>query len=282
MQKLSIVILNFNTKELTQKCVDSIIGNTKGISYEIVVVDNGSDEKIPKSKNYKLIESNINLGFAGGNNLARNYVKGEYVLFLNSDTEVYKDSISECLKYFELHDEIGALTCKTVLPNGKPDRDARRSFPTPFVALTHFSGLDKVFPKSKIFAKYWYGYKSPDEIQEVDAIQGAFFLVKKETLDKVDWFSEEYFLDGEDIDLSFKIKSLGKEIIYYPKVSILHIKKASKKKRSLKSKMAGVNSMEIFYKKFLWQRYDLILNLIVVFAIYLLKTLRFGKAIIGR
>ncbi len=278
--KLSIVILNYNTKELTFKCVDSIIKNSKGVNYEIIVVDNGSDEPVLRYKDIKILKNKTNLGFAGGNNSAREVAKGQYILFLNSDTEVYKDTLKETLSYLDEHKKIGALTCKTILPNGNLDRDARRSFPTPWVALTHFSGLDRIFPKSKILAKYWYGYESPDQIQEVEALQGAFLLTRKKVLDEVDWFSKDYFLDGEDIDLSWKIWNAGYKIIYYPNVSILHIKKASKKKRTLKSVMAGMNSMEIFYKKYLWERYPLILNFAVIFAIYLMKTLRFGKAIL--
>lgn len=282
--KLSVIILNYNTKDLTEKCVESIISSTKNLDYEIIVVDNGSDESIQirkyPNKQIRLIRNNTNLGFAGGNNSAREIARGQYVLFLNSDTEVYKDTLRETVGYLEEHKEVGALTCKTVLPNGELDKDARRSFPTPWVALTHFSGLDRIFPRSTIFAKYWYGYKSYDEIQEIEALQGAFFLTKKEILDEVNWFSEEYFLDGEDIDLSWKISHVGYKIIYYPKVSILHIKKASKRNRSMRSVMAGMNSMEIFYKKHLWEKYSLILNFIVIIAIYFMKALRFGKVVL--
>jgi GT2 family glycosyltransferase len=282
MQKLSVIILNYNTKDLTLKCVDSIVRNTKNLDYEIIVVDNGSEEQIFRYKDIKILRNKTNLGFSGGNNSARKFTNGEYILFLNSDTEVYKDTLKETVKYMDRYSDIGALTCKTVLSNGGLDRDARRSFPTPWVALTHFSGLDRLFPKSKIFARYWYGYKSPDEIQEIDALQGAYFLTRKKILDEVAWFSEDYFLDGEDIDLSFKIKSAGYKIIYYPKVSILHIKKASKKARSLKSVMAGMNSMEIFYKKHLWENYPLILNLVVIVAIYIMKIIRLGKTLIRK
>lgn len=278
--RLSIIILNYNTKDLTLKCVESILKTANNLNYEIIVVDNGSSEKLPKSNDYRLVVNTTNLGFAGGNNSAREFVRGEYVLFLNSDTQVYKNTLIETVKYLDENKEIGALGCKTILPSGKLDNDARRSFPTPWVAFTHFAGLDKLFPESKFFARYWYGYLNPDEIHEVDAIQGSYFLTKKEILSKVNWFSEDYFLDGEDIDLCWKIKNLGLKIIYFPKVSILHIKKASKKRRSLRSKMAGVNSMEIFYKKYLWEKYPLLLNIAVMMAIYILKAIRFTKAII--
>jgi len=284
--KLSIIILSFNTKDLTLGCIDSLMRVKGEVKFEIIVVDNGSTDgsvaALRKRKDIKLIENKENLGFAGGNNSASKFSRGEYVLFLNSDTEVYKNTLKETVKYMDENRNIGALTCKTVLPDGSLDRDARRSFPTPWVSITHFSGLDKIFPKSRLFSRYWYGYKSAEEIQDVDALQGAFFLTRREVLNEVGWFSEDYFLDGEDIDLSWKVKNTGKRVVYFPKVSILHIKKASKKKRSLKSKMAGVNSMEIFYKKHMWERYSLFLNLIVVGAIYVLKGTRFIKAILGR
>jgi O-antigen biosynthesis protein len=284
--KLSIIILNFNTTELTRNCLLSLDKVKKELNFEIIVVDNGSTdgsvEELRKNKKIILVENSENLGFAGGNNSARKIVKGEYVLFLNSDTEVYANTLKETVNYLETHKDVGALTCKTVLPSGKLDKDARRSFPTPWVAFTHFSGLDKLFPKSKLFSRYWYGYRSSEEIQEIEALQGAFFLTRKKILDKIDWFSEDYFLDGEDIDLSWKIDKLGEKIIYYPNVSILHVKKASKKKRSMRSVMAGMNSMEIFYKKHLWKNYPLILNLIVVGGIYVMKGLRFAKAVSKR
>jgi len=271
---LSIVILNYNTKELTLACVDSIIRNTKNLEYEIIVVDNGSSERFPETPKVKIIRNKENLGFAAGNNMARSVVKGEYVLFLNSDTLVPKETLKETVFFMNKNKVYGALGVKTILPSGELDRDARRSFPTPWVAFTHFSGLDMVFPNSKTLAKYWYGYKLADETSQVDVLQGAFFLVRKNVLDEVDWFSEDYFLDGEDIDLSWKIKEAGYKIVYYPKYFITHIKKATKNKVGLKYAGRGVEAMEIFYKKHLWNRYPWLLNIFVVLGIKILKTLR--------
>ncbi len=287
--KLTVIILNYNTKDLTLRCIDSVIAHAKGITYEIVLVENSTSESeritssllgSRKSK-VRVVVNKENLGFAGGNNSARKFTKGEYVLFLNSDTEVYKDTINETLKYLDENSDVGAVTCKTILPNGNLDKDARRSFPTPWVSFTHFSGLDRIFPTSRIFARYWHQYESSDMIQEVDVIQGAYFLTRRKLLDEVGWFSEEYFLDGEDIDLCWKIKETGAKIIYYPKVSILHIKKASKKgRRTMRFVMAGVNSMEIFYKNRLWNRYPLILNMAVIVGIYGIKFLRLVRVVV--
>lgn len=293
MPKLSTVILSYNTSDLLRDCLTSLKRNEKEVDLEIIVSDNGSsDGSIAMVKkefpSVNVIENQENLGFARGNNQARKVVKGEYILFLNSDTEVQKNTLKEVVKQLESDPLVGALTCKIVLPSGKLDKDARRSFPTPWVALTHFSYLDRIFSGSKIFSKYWYGYLSPDVIHEVDAIQGAFFLVRRKVLEEVNWFDEDYFLDGEDIDLCWKIAKEGYKIIYYPKVSITHIKGASKGKNiHLKSRpsihdrlhfiMSGVDSMEIFYKKRLQRNYPLIINTLVLTGIQILKIFRYLK-----
>ena len=128
-----------------------------------------------------------------------------------------------------------------------------------------------------MFAKYWYGFRSGELVQEVDVIQGAFFLTRKDLLDKVDWFSEDYFLDGEDIDLCWKIKDEGYEIIYYPDTFITHLKKATKRKFKDISVGRGVDSMEIFYRKYLWNKYPFVLNLMVLAGIRLIKLVRLLK-----
>lgn len=300
--KLSIIILNYNTRELTKNCIDSILQTVKQMDYEIIVVDNASSDgsitylreqrfKIQDSR-FKILETNENLGFAKGNNVARNIAKGEYVLFLNSDTIVYDGSIEKTVEYLDTHKDVGVVTCKLVLSNGALDKDARRSFITPWIGLTHlFLRLDRLFPTSKLFAKYWYGYISPDTTHEVDVIQGAYFLTRKKILDEVDWFDEDYFLDAEDIDLSWKIKHAGWKLVYYPEVSILHLKGATKgnnaktKKQiplseKLKYRLSGVNSMEIFYRKRMWKEHPLAVNYLVLLGIKTLKALRFVKVVL--
>lgn len=281
--KLSIIILNYNTKDLLVNCLSSLVRVKKEVSFEVIIADNGSiDDSIPMVKGrfpwVKVVENKANLGFAAGNNRARKVVTGDYVLFLNSDTEMNEATLKETMRYMDENKDVGAMTCKLLLPNGGLDRDARRSFPTPWVAFTHFSFLDRIFSKSMLFSKYWYGFISPDVEHEVDVIEGAFFLVRKDVLDSVDWFDEDYFLDAEDIDLSWKIKEKGWKIIYYPKVSIVHIKKATKKKVSGRFIGRGVEAMEIFYRKRLWSRYPFLINILVIIGIRVVKILRFATS----
>jgi GT2 family glycosyltransferase len=186
---------------------------------------------------------------------------------------------------------VGALTCKALLSDGALDKDTRRSFITPWIGLVHlFLRLDRLFPTSKLFAQYWYGYIDENKTHEIDAIQGAFFMVRKNVLDQVDWFDEDYFLDAEDIDLSWKIKNAGWKNIYYPEVSILHLKGATKgnnaKTKSriplsdkLKYRLSGVNSMEIFYRKRMWKTNPVIVNYLVVLGINVLKVVRTMKVV---
>jgi len=290
--ELSVIILNYNTKDLTFKCIESIRKHTHGVNYEIIVVDNGSTdgsvEVIKKHEKIILIKNDKNLGFAAGNNSARKIVKGKYILFLNSDILLTENTFKSVLDYFKKHKDTGALTCKLVMPSGKLDKDARRSFPTPWIAFTHFARLDLLLPKSRIFSKYWYGYISPDTTHEIDVVQGSFFLSSKKILDKVDWFDEDYFLNGEDIDLSWKIKNLGLKNIYYPKTSVIHIKGATKGKKQARMKkpplkerikftLMGINAMEIFYNKRLKKSYSPITNATVFAGIKILKVIRVIK-----
>jgi hypothetical protein len=290
MPKLSIVILNYNTGELLKGCLKSLDKLRNELSFEVIVIDNGSNDDsaniVKEGFSWvTLLKNKTNVGFAKGNNRARDVVKADYVLFLNSDTIVGENVLEKCLTYFKKND-LGALTCKLILPDGTADRDTRRSFITPWIGLVHlFLKLDRVFPRSKLFARYWYGYIPDNVTIKVDAIEGAFFLTSKIILDKVDWFDEDYFLDGEDIDLCWKINKLGYSIIYFPEASIIHLKGATKGKNRLKKyinvserfkyRESGVNSMEIFYRKRLWNEYPTLLNYLVIFGIRILKLVRF-------
>lgn len=272
--KLSIIILNHNTKELLKNCLDFIKANTAGVDYEVIVSDNSSTDGSPEMiRNdfvwVKLIEG-PNISFSNGNNRARQVVKGEYVLLLNSDTLVHKNTLKKTIEYLETNKDVGALTCKLVLADGSLDKDARRRFPTPWISF------NRLFLRNG--KKYWYDEISENQTHEVDAIQGAFFLTKKIILDKVGWLDEKFVFDGEDLDLSYQIKKIGYKVVYFPEVSITHLKKGTKSKLTniqVKRKMEGVNSMEYFYRKNLWNNYPLIFNYFVLFGIKLLKFTRF-------
>ena len=282
--ELSIIILNYNTNKLLQDCLNSLEKCKKEISFEVIVSDNASSDGSAEMVRQKfpgvtLLEGS-NEGFSKGNNRARKFIQGQMVLFLNPDTKVNKGTLSATAAYLKAHKDVGALSCKLVLPSGEIDKDARRRFPTPWIAFKRlFFGNGR---------QYWYEDVKPNKIQEVDAIQGAFFLTRKKVLDKVGWFSEEYFFNGEDLDLCWKIKKQDLKIIYYPNVFIYHLKGASTGKskfwkpkiapsHKLRVKMSAVEAMEIFYRKNLWPNYPLIVNWLVIAGIKTFKLFRWFK-----
>lgn len=286
--ELSIIILNYNTKELLANCLNSIKKYENEIPLEVIVSDNassdGSADMVKKDFPWVKLLTGENNGFSKGNNRARPYVHGSMVLFLNPDTLIYKDVFTKTTAYLKEHEDTGALTCKLVLPDGNMDKDTRRRFPTPWISFNRL-----IFKNGY---KYWY-QDVPDNItQEVDAIQGAFFLTWKNTLDKVGWFDEDYFFQGEDIDLSWKIKNRGLKNIYYPEVSITHLKGAStgkskhwkariSLKHKIKIKLATVDAMELFFRKRLFKNYPILFSLFVVLGIKIFKILRLIGVVIS-
>lgn len=274
---LSIIILNHNTKDILYDCLNSLQKLRSETPFEVIVSDNastdGSVEMVKNKFKWVRLISGPNISFSNGNNRARKIVKGQFVLLLNSDTIVQKNTLKTCVSYLQQNDDVGALTCKLVLPNGSLDKDARRRFPTPWVSFKRLFLMNG--------KEYWYDDVPANSTHEVDAIEGAFFMTRKKILDKVGWLDEKYIFDGEDLDLSFQIKKLGYKIMYLGHVSITHIKKASRAKLTdiqIKRKMEGINSMETFYRKNLWNKYPLFFNWFVLLGIKLLKVIRYLKA----
>lgn len=270
--ELSIIILSHNTKNLLKDCLNSLEKVKGELDFEVIISDNtstdGSPEMIKRKFPWVKYVEGPNVSFSNGNNRAKNIVCGEFILFLNSDTLVYKDTLAKTVKYLKENKEVGALSCKLVLANGNLDKDARRRFPTPWISFK------RLFLKNT--KEYWYEDIDENITHEVDSVEGAFLLTRKDILDKIGWFDENYPFDGEDIDLCFSIKKLGYKIIYFPEVSITHLKGATKTKiKSLKRRMEGVDSMEYFYKKNLWNKYPLMFNYFVLIGIKFLKIIRF-------
>src|SRR3989339_18695 len=282
--KLSVIILNYNTKELLTDCLNSVKKYMDEVPMEVIVSDNSSTDGSPEviKKNFPWVKyvEGPNEGFSKGNNRARGLVQGEMVLFLNPDTVVHKDVFAKTVRYLEEHPKVGAVTCKLVLANGEMDKDIRRRFPTPWVSFQKL-----VLGRSRY---YYYEDIPESSTHEVEAIQGAFFLTYKKLLDKVGWFDERYFFDGEDVDLCYQIHKAGYTLVYYPDVYITHLKGVTKGKvkkwrhkltdaQRRKIRLAGVASMELFYRKNLWDKYPLLFNYFVILGINLFKVIRYVR-----
>jgi len=255
MIDISIIIVNYNVKDLLDNCIASIYkANTKNNYIEIFVVDNNS---IDGSANFirnkypevKLFVNRSNIGFSKANNIALKQAKGNYVLILNPDTVLEEGSFEKLISFCESQDRIGAVTSKLILANGKLDFACKRSFPTLSVALPRMLGLSKFFPKSKMFGKYNLTYLDENKIHEVDAICGAFMFIPAKILKESGLFDEDFFMYGEDLDLCYRIKKNGYKVFYYPEVTTIHLKGSSTQKTHLSYVNNFYGSMIIFIKK---------------------------------
>lgn len=285
MKDLSIIIVSYNTKELTKQCINKTIqalNNSPNIKSEVIVVDNGSTDgsgemlkEIQNSK-FKIILNNENLGFAKANNEGIVIADGKYILFLNSDVLVNDINFPELIDYLDKNNRIGVLTVKLQLLNGKIDLASHRGFPTIWRSFTYFLGLEKLLGKipylSKIFGGYHLLNRDFNTIHEIDSPSGAFYLSRKEILKKVGGFDTRFFMYGEDLDLSFRIKKLGYQIIYYPFFTATHLKYQSGLKKGV-GKNYFYEAMKIFYDKHFYSKTNPVLNRIIHFLIDLKKRL---------
>lgn len=285
---LSLIILSYNTRDLLRNCLVSVKKAEKNnFKMEFIVVDNVSVDKSAAMVKrefpwVKLIASPRNLGFSGGNNLGLKPASGRYILFLNSDTEIAPDALVKMVKFMDQDPKIGASTPKTMLFSGGMDPDCHRGFPTPWASISYFLGLERLFPKSKIFGQYHKFYLDLNQPHEIDAGFGTFMFVRKEILDKVGKWDESYFFYGEDLDLFYRIKEAGWKVMFYPEPLVIHHKGASSglrreskkvtrasKETRIRTAKASIKAMEIFYKKFYQDKYPSWVTWIVIFGIRL-------------
>lgn len=284
--KLSIIIVNYKTYNLTKQTIDSVLAERVNFEYEIILVDNasqdGSIEQLQEDfKEYielgrlKVIINPDNVGFSKGNNVGIRITKGEYILLLNSDTYLGDQCLTRCMNYIEVHQDIGALGCKVVLPDGTLDHACKRGFPTPKASLYYLLKLHKL--DAKKYGIYDAHHLDEDEIGEVDCLMGAFMLMPRKAIDEVGMLDEDFFMYGEDIDLCYRIKQGGYKIMYYPEAMIIHYKGGSSKKRRTKVIYNFHNAMWIFYKKHYKNVYNFGVTSLVWLGIWSKYVLEIGK-----
>ncbi len=285
---LSVVIVNYNVKYFLEQCLHSVYKAMEGLNVEVWVVDNNSvdgscshiRQKFPW---VKLIENRENVGFSKANNQAIRESKGKYVLLLNPDTVVEEDTFRKSFDFMEKHPEAGCLGVKMIDGKGHFLPESKRALPTPQVAFYKIFGFSSLFPKSKKFGKYHLGYLPEDEVNSVEVMAGAYMFLRKETLDKVGLLDEDYFMYGEDIDLSYRITQGGYLNYYYPETTIIHYKGESTKKGSLNYVLVFYNAMIIFARKHFSKRnaryYSFVINLAIYLRAAMAVTRRFIKRI---
>lgn len=257
--QLSVVIVNYNVRYFLEQCLNSVFRSGKDLDMEVFVVDNqsvdGSTEMVrEKFPQVKLIANDKNAGFSKANNQAIRKSSGKYILLLNPDTVVEDDTLPKVVAFMDSHPDAGGLGVKMVDGQGRFLPESKRGLPTPAVAFCKIFGLSALFPKSKVFGRYHLGYLDADETHQVDVLSGAFMLLRKETLEKTGLLDEDFFMYGEDIDLSHRIVKAGYKNYYYPEARIIHYKGESTKKSSVNYVLVFYNAMIIFARKHFSQK----------------------------
>jgi GT2 family glycosyltransferase len=236
------------------------------MDYEIIVVDNSTkmaEKYQSEDKRIRSIDC-INKGFGNACNIGAENSLGEYLLFLNSDTIIEKNTLTKAVRYIRENSRADIVGIKIMLKNGKLDNGCKRGFPTPLASLFYFTRLDKTFPQSRKFGAYHQTFISENETAEVECISGAFMLMKKKTFLGVGGFDEEFFMHGEDIDFCFRASEKGYKTVYFAGASMTHLKgQSSLETSSLPVLKSLYQSMWLFYRKHYYGKYSRIISVIV-------------------
>src|SRR5258708_6226150 len=264
MDHVGIVIVNWNTRDLLRDCLKSLEAGDPSVSRRVIVVDNASsdgsaDMVRAEFPSVEVIVNPVNGGFSQANNLGLKALgfdgqrKGKpdaprFALLLNPDTIVPPDALRQLIERADSDGKIGVIGPRLVMLNGELDLACRRSFPTPEVMFWRVTGLSKLFPKSKLFGRYNMTYLDEHTETEVDCVVGAFMMVRREAIWKAGLLDEAFWMYGEDIDWAFRIKQAGWKVLYYPRVSVLHVKRAASRQNP-RARLEFQRASLIFYRK---------------------------------
>jgi N-acetylglucosaminyl-diphospho-decaprenol L-rhamnosyltransferase len=269
MLDLAIVIVNYNVCALLRDCLKSVYAST-GVTFEVCVVDNASPDdsadmvarEFPQVHRIRNLQ---NMGYAAANNLGLKYFgfsdqltanrllpTARYALLLNPDTVVPPDALAQMIQLMDDHPDFGVSGPKLVRLDGSLDLACRRGFPTVEVSFWRLTKLSKLFPRSKRFGRYNMTYLDPNQAAEIDAVVGAFMLVRREAIVQAGLLDEIFWMYGEDLDWAYRIKQCGWKVYYYPQVVVTHVKRASSGQDNAgaaKAKYEFDRAMWLFYHK---------------------------------
>ncbi len=264
MADLGVVILNWNTRDLLRRCLQTVLASEGMERFRVVVVDNASSddsvamlrEEFPQ---VDVIANPVNSGYPAGNNLGLRQLGYEgagrirddaprHAMLLNPDTEVPPDALARMVEYMDARPEIGIAGPRLVLPDGSLDLACRRSFPSPQLSLYRFTGLARLFPRHRQFGRYNMTFADPGQELEVDAVVGACMIVRREAIGQAGLLDEDFFMYGEDLDWAWRIKAAGWKVYYQPQVVVQHVKRAASR-QSRRASHEFQRAMLIFYRK---------------------------------
>ncbi len=253
--QLSVIIVNYQVYNYLIPCLSAVKLAITEIEAEIIVVDNDSKNDLvqPIESEFKeviFIKNKHNKGFSKANNQALQISKGLFVLFLNPDTLIPPNALTECVNYLTSHSKVGALGVQMINKNGDFLSESKRSFPQPISAFFKLTGIAKLFPNSRFFNHYALGGLDKNQIHKVDVLAGAFMMVRSSLIKELHGFDEQFFMYGEDIDLSKRITNKEFENHYLGNIIIQHFKGMSTNKNSHHFVEHFFGSMKLFVQKY--------------------------------
>ena len=283
--ELTVVIVNYRVKYLLEQTLRAVEQAMQGMTGEVIVVDNLSgDDSIAFSRDrhphVTYIENQENVGFARANNQAIMQAQGEFTLILNPDTIITPRCLQEGIQWMESHPKCGAIGARMMDANGVFLPESKRSFPTPWVSFCKIFGLSKLFPRSPWFAKYHLRYLSDEKPQCIDILSGAYMLCRTSVLQQLGGFDGDFFMYGEDIDLSYRIVKAGYENWFLP-TPMVHYKGESTHKDSMRYVRVFYDAMLIFYRKH-FPRFNVIFYPIVKLGVIVRAGMAMAKRFIKR
>lgn len=251
---LSIVIVSFNCRDHLLRCLESLGQESRNVACEVIVIDNasidGTTEAIrERYPDVQLVCSPVNRGFAWASNRGIERASGRHLLLLNPDTVVAPQALARAVRALEERPDIGMLGCKLVCPDGNLDKACKRGFPTPLSALYYFTGATRIAPRSKRFAQYTAGHIGENDTAVVDAVNGAFMLVRRAAVEDVGLLDERYWMYMEDLDWCYRFRERGWPVLYWPEVEVMHVKAGSSGRvRRWRVNYAFHRGMWLFYR----------------------------------
>lgn len=248
-----MLIVSWNTKDLLDACLASVKQGLVGINNEIIVVDNASADGTPvllseRHPDVRAILNKENVGFAKATNQALRQASGDYVVLLNSDTTVTTDALAKMMSFLRGNEGVGCVGPLTYYPDGRTQRSAGR-FPTVWSDICEYFYLDRVFPKSTIFAGYYFGSRDFDKERDVDWVSGSCMMMTNKAVRAIGELDEQFFMYSEEIDYCYRIKQAGYRVIFTPTAEIVHYEGKSSEQRPVWAIAALHKSKYIYEQK---------------------------------
>lgn len=253
--KLSIIIVNYNNRDRIKRALATLQIATKGIAHEIIVVDNASiDFSVPIIKSrypdVTLVENQKNEGFSKAANQGIRLAQGEHILLINPDTLTNEDTLHKTLAFMDAHPQAGGLTVRMINGDGRFLPESKRGLRIHWAFFLRLTGFYKLFPKSRLMNRYHADWTEEFEVCEVDILNAAFMLIRKNVLHATGIFDERFFIYGQDIDLSYRMRLAGYKNYYFPATYVIHLKGLSLQKFSWKYISNFYGAMFIFAAKY--------------------------------